>query len=750
MGKILWVDFSQGECRDEVLPDEVYERFLSGVGLAAYILYKNIPTGADPLGPDNILGFVSGLLTGTGSLFTGRWMAVGKSPLTGTWGEANCGGTFSPAIKQCGYDGIFFKGISEKPVYLYADHAKAELRDASDLWGRDTLETVEILTKDTNGKKPSVACIGPAGEKLSFISGISNDKGRMAARSGLGAVMGSKKLKAVVLAGSKRILPYDREEMHRLSKECNKSVQFKIPLPWGFISRIGGTLMRLLPFQIAMDGIFYKSILQKYGTTGMNRISIEMGDSPIKNWKGSNIDLEPRMLKSVDPDLFENAVKMKYHCYSCPLGCGGICDSKGKDSLHKPEYETVLALGGLLMNQDFRSIFLINELLNRAGMDTISAGGTAAFAIESFEKGILTKEDTDGLELKWGNTEALIKLFERMVARQGIGNLLADGSKIAAKKLEKNSIQHAIQAGGQEPAMHDGRWDPGFALHSSVEPAPGRHTMGSQLHYEMFQLWEKVKGLPKAKMFYHKDSKYKANKEKAVQAVACSCYTQLFNSAGLCMFGAFLGAKRLNFFEWLNAATGWKKTPEEYMEIGKRIQTLRQAFNVLHGVDPRASKVSERATGNPPLEEGANKGRKVPLDQMMKDYWEEMGWDPETGKPTRATLKELEILELVERQCGVCGKICPQQAALDSTGNRAKPTAGSKPVFDKEACISCNMCIQVCPVSCLSLSEASAKGLHRHPYVENPALCIACGFCAEDCPVDAISMRADLSPKERS
>jgi ferredoxin len=216
------------------------------------------------------------------------------------------------------------------------------------------------------------------------------------------------------------------------------------------------------------------------------------------------------------------------------------------------------------------------------------------------------------------------------------------------------------------------------------------------------------------------------------------------------MFGAFLGASRLNFFEWLNAATGRGKTPEKYMKIGKRIQTLKQVFNIDHGIDPWALKVGERAIGNPPLAEGPNEGRKVPLDQMMKDYWAEMGWDPQTGKPTLATLKELGILELVERQCGVCGKIYPQQAALDSTGNRAKPTAGSKPVFDKEACVSCNMCIQVCPVSCLSLSEASVKAPHRHPYMKNPALCIACGFCAEDCPVDAIRMEVDRSSKERS
>ena len=286
MGKILWVDLSNGKCEEEVLSEKVYQGYLSGMGLAAYILYKNIPPKADPLGPDNILGFVPGLLTGTGSLFTGRWMVVGKSPLTGTWGEANCGGDFSPAIKQCGYDGIFFKGKSDKPVYLYADHGKVELRDASELWGKDTFETVEILTRNTNGKKPCVACIGPAGEKLSLISGVANEKGRIAARSGLGAVMGSKNLKAVVLAGSKRIIPYDRKKMHELSKECNKCLKVKVLYGlwhWKYIQKF----LSIFPFQMRMSGRIYKDLLQKWGTTGTNWICIELGDAPIKNWDES-------------------------------------------------------------------------------------------------------------------------------------------------------------------------------------------------------------------------------------------------------------------------------------------------------------------------------------------------------------------------------------------------------------------------------------------------------------------------------
>ena len=647
MGKILFVDLGKGTFKEETIPDEVYEKYLSGQGLGAYILYNRIPRDADPLGPDNILGFVSGLLTGTGSLFTGRWMVVGKSPITGGWGDSNCGGTLSPAIKRCGYDGIFITGISEKPVYLFIDNGKPEIRDAAHLWGKDTVETEEILIKEVGKKNTRVACIGPAGERLSLIAGISNDKGRIAARSGLGAVMGSKKLKAIVLSGAKRITPRNRDEMKRLSSKLNKIVQLKLPFPPGPITAYVGTLIGKMPTQMVQDGLLYKSLLQKWGTGSMNQMSIEMGDSPIKNWKGSNEDFGPKISKSTNPDVFKEREMVKYHCYSCPLGCGGICTMPGKyngyEETHKPEYETVLVFGGLVMNKDADSIFYLNELMNRAGMDTISAGGSIAFAIECFENGILTKKDTDGLELSWGNTDAIVALAKKMIEREGIGDLLADGPKIAAEKIGKDSIKYAIQAGGQALPMHDGRNDPGFALHYSVEPTPGRHTIGAQLYYEMYQLWKKVKSLPRPKFIYHKDTKYVADEEKAVMAAACSKYNQLYNGAGLCLFGAFIGASRLPIFEWLNAATGWEKSPEEYMEIGERIQTLRQAFNIKHGVDPKSFKPSERALGRPPLDRGVNKGRSVDIEKMMADYWQAFGWDRETGKPTEDTMERLGL-----------------------------------------------------------------------------------------------------------
>jgi aldehyde:ferredoxin oxidoreductase len=631
MGKALWVDLSRREIVEETIPDALYEQNLSGIGLAAHILCHRIPPGADPLGPDNILGFISGLLTGTGSLFSGRWMVAGKSPLTGGWGDANCGGSFSPAIKRCGYDGIFFKGTSDTPVYLYVKNGRTELRDASHLWGRDAVESEDMLIAETDSRA-RVAVIGPAGEKLSLISGICNDGGRIAARSGLGAVMGSKKLKAVVLNGQKRIHVHNRNEIKRLSRLCNKWVQFQPPFLPGSMAAYVGTLMRILPTQMAQDGLLYKILLKKWGTGSMNQMSVEMGDAPLKNWKGSSADWGIEKSLSVNPDAIRQFEKVKYHCYSCPLGCGGICSMKGQET-HKPEYESVLALGGLCMNADRESIFHLNELLNRAGMDTISAGATAAFAIECYEAGILTKEDTGGLELTWGNTPAIVALIEKMIRREGIGDILADGSKRAAQKIGKDADRFAMHAGGQELPMHDGRNDPGFNLHYSVEATPGRHTIGAQLYYEMFQLWKKVKGLPRAAFLYHKNRKYEATEEKAVMAAACSMFMNVVNGAGVCLFGTFLGAKRIPVFDWLNAATGWNRTPEDYMEIGKRVQTMKQLFNVKHGIDPRSQRVSDRVLGRPPQKEGANKDRTVDVEKMTAAYWARFGWNPKTGVP---------------------------------------------------------------------------------------------------------------------
>ncbi len=650
-GKILIVDLGTGSIEEQVVEDSIYRSYLSGVGLGAWYLYQNIPRGADPLGPDNILGFLSGLLTGTGSLVTGRWMTVCKSPLTGGWGDANCGGTLSPAIKQCGYDGIFLKGISKKPVYLVIDENGVHLEDASHLWGKDAVETENLLEEKHKGKKkPAIAVIGPAAEKLSLISGICNDRGRIAARSGCGAVMGSKKLKAVVLSGNQKIEAFDKKEIRELSKKYASRVK-KVGLPGivkGSMIPAAGKIMGKLPFGMPLDGMMVLvATLKKWGTIMSNSLGVTSGDLPIKNWGGSVVNYNRSYYKNLNPDLIIKRESKKYSCYSCVIGCGGICKiddiTDGNfDETHKPEYETCAVFGGLLMNKDLNSIFYINEMLNRAGMDSISAGNTVAYAIECYENGILDINKTDGLELNWGNASAIIELVRKMIERDGIGEIFADGVKVAARHLGSESKVYAMHAGGQEPGMHDPRYDPLLGVHFSADPTPGRHTIGCGTYYNMMHLWEEISWAPVVGR-YKKSDEYIASDSEALKAVAGACFKQVVDGAGGCLFAAISGIQHWPIFNWLNAATGWDYNPDQYMEIGKRIQTLRQLFNVREGIDPHSFIIPNRIAGNPPLEEGPLKGKTVPIEAMIKNYWKHFGWDENSGVPLKTTIEQLEL-----------------------------------------------------------------------------------------------------------
>lgn len=655
MGKVLIVNLTTKDIQEKYIEDEVYEKLLSGVGLGAYMLHNNIPKNADPLGPDNMLGFVSGLLTGTGSVMTGRWMAVCKSPLTGGWGDANCGGTFSPVIKRCGYDGIFFKGISEEPVYLYIDDKGPQLKNASHIWGKDAVESEELLEKENPSKrKPAIAVIGQSGEKLSLISGICNDKGRIAARSGVGAVMGSKKLKAVVLAGSMSVACENPNEVRSISREyTNKIKNANLPkiVKGSFLPHLSSLMSKGKTYSSA-DGIMSAFMMKRWGTIFSNTFGLPNGDGPVKNWGGSVIDYNKSYYKNVNPDRIIKREEKKYHCYSCVIGCGGVCNikdiTKGEFThTHKPEYETVNSFGALLMNKDLDAIFYINELLNRAGMDSISAGTSVAFAMECFENGLLTKEDTDGLELRWGNSKAIIELIKKMIKREGIGDLLADGVKVAASKIGIDSEKYAIHAGGQEPGMHDPRLDPILGIHFSADPTPGRHTIGAGQYYNYIKLWEHVTWAPKVKNRTPKDNDYIPSEEVALKSMAGSCYKQIIDGVGGCLFAMITGAQHFRVFDYLNAATGWNKTPDEYMEIGKRIQTLRQMFNIREGIEPMSFKMHDRVSGNPPLEEGPNAGKTIPIEQMMKEHWKVFGWNA-NGVPTDETITELELEKLIK------------------------------------------------------------------------------------------------------
>ncbi len=651
MGKVLWADLSTGKIWDEEIDELTYRDFLCGYGLGAKIVYDRQPAKTDPLGPDAVIGFTTGLLTGTGAPFTGRYMVVGKSPLTGTWGDSNSGGYFSPMLKRTGYDAVFVKGISEKPVMLVINEGKAELVDASFVWGKDCVETEVLIREKLGNKKYQIACIGPAGEKLSLISGVITDRGRAAGRSGLGAVMGSKRLKAIAAFGDKKTELADPDAFSKIRKsyleKFRKKPPFKDKASVDNINLMGKLVRSYFPFLFATPPATYKELIMRYGTGGMTAYSAESGDSPVKNWGGSghhDFPVSAKSYKISDENLIKYQEK-KYYCAFCPLGCGGIVKVKeGKYALeesHKPEYETLAAFGTMCLNDDLESIIAANEICNRAGLDTISAGATIAFAIECYENGLLTDEDTDGLKLTWGNADAIVKMTEKLAARSGFGDVLADGVKRAAEKIGKGSEKFAVHAGGQELPMHDPRFDPTFGTAYEVEPTPGRHTISSDTYVMLMELHKKFKQVKPVKQVSLKSSKYNYDKAGEFQTIN-SAFVQVANSAGVCMFGLLVGEYPL--FEMINAVTGWSIDAHEALRIGERILTLRHCFNVREGIKPADTQIRNRAGGYPPLSKGPLANITLDLDKMASRYYDKLGWDYETGVPKRERLEALGLL----------------------------------------------------------------------------------------------------------
>ena len=426
-GKILIVDLSTGEIKEEHPGEEVYKHYLGGYGLGVYHLYQHIPKMADPLGPDNILGIIPGLLTGSGAQFSGRFMVVARSPLTSAWADANCGGDFGVALRGAGWDGLFIRGISQHPVYLYIIGEQVKICDASPLWGLDAVET-EHAIQQALGKDVRVACIGPAGEHLSLISGIVNDEGRLAARGGLGAVMGSKRLKAIAARGNRRP---PQASPHSFKAVTTPYLQiFKQPTS-RWISRVPGILTRLLPFmrrlRVRLSSAPGKLVIdsfRRYGTAAGTSALIELGDTPVRNWSGIGYrDFPIDEAEKLSGEAVIRPAVRAYACHSCPVACGAIVRINDQQSGHKPEYESLAAFGPLLMVSDLESVMHCNHLCNNAGLDVISTGVAIAFALECAENGWLPDELANELPLGWGDGQVIAELIERIIRRQaGLGD----------------------------------------------------------------------------------------------------------------------------------------------------------------------------------------------------------------------------------------------------------------------------------------------------------------------------------------
>ena len=434
MGKILFVDLSKGEIKEEALDEKICRDFIGGYGIGARILYSRQKAGVDPLGPENTLGLISGPLTGTPVPTGARYAAVAKSPLTGGWGDANSGGDFGPYLKFAGFDAVFFTGISPKPVYLLIDNGKAELKDAGYLWGKDAYETEDILMAEY-GKESRVACIGQAGEKLALISCIMTDHGSTAGRSGLGAVMGSKKLKAVVARGTMDVPIADRDAPENLRVE--KIKELRAPGPSDITI---GNAPSTAPAQVH---ITRRTAATARSRTGVALVLLTSLTVPVSTvmflqpvWRRDPVAGTARSL--VKQSIKEGEGEYKYAAGS-----------------RRPEYETDAAFGPNCANSNTESISMANDICNRAGLDTISGGTVIGFAIELYENGILTKKDTDGIDLKWGNHQAMVAMTAKLANREGLGDILADGVKVAAEKIGKGAEKFAVHIGGQELGMHD-------------------------------------------------------------------------------------------------------------------------------------------------------------------------------------------------------------------------------------------------------------------------------------------------------
>ena len=612
-GRILNVNLTTGEIEAEEIPDEMYRAHLGGYGLGSRLLFDRIPAGADPLGPDNVLGFFPGILTGT-PLFGQRFQVVAKSPKNNGWGDANCGGDFGPMLKFVGFDGILFSGQSDTPQYLYIEDDLIELRDASQYWGGLAID-VEDQMKEELGKKISVALIGPAGENLSIMSGVANERGRLAARSGVGAVMGSKKLKAVVVKPTKKIMAQNKEV--------------------------------ILTVKDSLQGFNQgaKQFFTTFGTTGITANSAINGDAPVLNWGGVGVVnlVENMDMAGMNGPVVNESMEKKYACWHCPVACGAESvdgSDRGEFAFpkhtHRPEYETMGAFGVMNGVNDTDAMIAVNHWCNQYGLDTISTGAAISFATECFENGLLTKEDTDGIELNWGNASSMVQALHQIGKREGaLGELLADGTTVAAEKMGPAAKEFVTAIDGEEPPMHDPKLDVGFASSYALDPTPARHTIWSPGKSSKFPT---MPAAPEDKKGF--EGWAPLNKAAHEQA-------HVMNSAGMCYF-IYTMSPTDRIPEWLNLVTGWDTTHEELNEVGERIANLRMAFAVKHGNNPGNREVPGRLLGEPAQTAGPHEGYTIDLETMKNEWFDLAGWDRETSAPNREKLESLGLNDVAE------------------------------------------------------------------------------------------------------
>jgi len=622
MGKILRVNLTRQELKDEPLPDDVARKYVGGRGLGAKILFEELKPGIDPLGPENKMVIAAGVMPAIPFAGNSRFAVCAKSPLGYAWGESLSGGYMAPKIKQAGFDAVIIEGAAETPVWLYVNNGKAELRDASEYWGKFTADTEKGIKKelgDTDSRQTSVATIGPAGEKLVRFAAIINDLREACGRSGMGAVMGSKKLKAWACKGSLKPKVYDEKKLNEYVRQCVGEVK---------------------------KGSYIPS-LHDFGTAGDTDDYNLSGRLPTKNFQRGTFE-------GADKITGETLVSSGFlvgrdTCWACSTNCKRVVEAKEPYEIHRElggqEYETTAALGSFCFNDNMYAIGKANELCNLYGLDTISTGVVIAFAMEAYEKGLITKTQTRGLELRWGSPEAIFGLVEKIGRREDIGDLLAEGVSRAAKKIGLGAEEFALHVKGREVPMHEPRGKRNVGLMYAVADRGACH-----MEWEHDDMWEPDTALrpelgltadyvPERGLLDYGLSKVRIAKIAADLWSMC-------NSLVVCVFDIYPGGglEHSTLLGILNAATGWNMTMKEYMQVGERAIDLTRAFNAREGLTRKDDRLPNRLME--PLPDGTFAGKPLTqemLDSMLDNYYELRGWDMNTGVPTRTKLETIGL-----------------------------------------------------------------------------------------------------------
>lgn len=607
--KLLRVDLTNKKTSIEPIAEEDLKRFIGGAGLAAEILRREVPAKTDAHDPKNLVIFGAGPFQGPPIAGGAKFSMAGISPVTGTFGDTAAGADWGPALKDAGYDMLVIEGASETPIYLHIVDDRVEIRDASNLTGMDTYETIDAIHKETEDKKLSIASIGPAGEKRVAIACVVVDKHSFAGRCGLGALMGSKGLKAVAVRGTQTAEMSDPDKARELMGHYQKQILATVK----------------------------ENEFRAHGTTALCESAEALGDMPIKYWEQ---DVWPEGAKKLGAPNYTKVLKAKpYPCKFCPVGCHRkIKITEPAEYAQEgigPQYETLGMMGTNLLIDDPKAVAQGNNLASRLGFDTISAGAMVGFAMECFEKGWITDRDTDGLELKWGDPKVLFALLEQIGNKEGFGAIFSEGTLPAAEKISQEAIEIVVHCKGLDFPAHDARSCISLAPTYATGTRGACHFRGACEDVEMGGFFIPEIGI-KEGMF-----KFFERENQSLLAAKCQDYFALLNSLVLCAFMVdggdmpFSGVKDL-----FNAITGWDYSIEDLIEAGERIFTVQRLINIRDGYNAATDVLPKNMLQ--PAKEGFRAGKVPPFKELMEDYYNLRGWD-ENGEPTQRTMDRLGL-----------------------------------------------------------------------------------------------------------